>query len=459
MAAKRILIIDDEQSLLESLEMYLTELGYGVACAVTAREGLEKTASFDPHVVILDIRLPDHDGFEVLRELKQAGDERPIIMITAFHDMDTTIRTVKLGAFEYIPKPIDVDELQKAVERALRFSRAADGNDAIALDVGLAYEAKNIIGKSSAMKEVFKAIGRLSENMITVLIEGDTGTGKELIARAIHSHSPFRQEPFIAVNCSNIVGTLLESDLFGHEKGAFTGATSTKRGKFELAGRGTILLDEVGEIPLDLQAKLLRVLQEREFERVGGEKTIRSHARVLAATNRDLWKLVRDGDFRKDLYYRLSVATVRVPALRERKSDIPLLAASLLRKINDDLNLGIKKVEKKAAERLIAYDWPGNVRELENVLTRAALNTQGELILEEVLIPLIGPEGREGSLGAGLNGPSLQDIEREYILKVLEQTHWHFGRSCEFLGISRPTLRQKLKEYGILPGRAPAKIP
>jgi two-component system response regulator AtoC len=458
MTAKRILIIDDEESLLESLEMYLTELGYSVGCATNAKEGLAKNAAFDPHVIILDIRLPDRDGFEILRALKGAGDTRPVIMITAFHDMDTTIKTVKLGAFEYIPKPIDVDELQKAVERALRFSRAADGKDSIFLDASLAYEARNIIGKSGAMKEVFKAVGRLSENTITVLIEGDTGTGKELIARAIHNHSPYGHEPFIAVNCSNIVGTLLESDLFGHEKGAFTGATSTKRGKFELAGQGTILLDEVGEIPLDLQAKLLRVLQEREFERVGGEKTIRSQARVLAATNRDLWKLVQEGSFRKDLYYRLSVATVRLPALRERKSDIPLLTAYLLRKINDELRLGIKRVEKRAAELLMAYDWPGNVRELENILTRAALNTQGELILEEVLLPLIGrEEDRSPETESLFAGPSLQDVEREYILRVLEHTRWHYGKSCELLGISRPTLRQKLKEYGISEGRLKPK--
>jgi two-component system, NtrC family, response regulator AtoC len=455
--SKKILIIDDEQSLLESLEMYLSELGYKVECALSAREGIEKKGVFEPHVIILDIRLPDRNGLDILRELRDESDTTPVIMITAFHDMDTTIRTVKLGAFEYIPKPIDVDELRGAVERALRFASAPDGRDAISPDPAVAYEERDIIGKSRTMKEVFKSVGRLSENLVTVLIEGETGTGKELVARAIHSHGPFRDEPFIAVNCSNIVGTLLESDLFGHEKGAFTGATSTKRGKFELAGRGTILLDEIGEIPLDLQAKLLRVLQEKEFERVGGEKTIRSHARVLASTNRDLWRLVRDGGFRSDLFYRLSVATIKVPALRERRSDIPLLTAYLLKKISNELKVASRRIEKRAGERLMAYDWPGNVRELENVLTRAALDTQGELILDETFGPLIGKGFALGPEGApaALQGPSLQDVEREYILKVLNDTHWHFGKACELLGLSRPTLRSKLKAYGIAPA-APA---
>jgi two-component system, NtrC family, response regulator AtoC len=451
---KKILIIDDEQSLLESLEMYLTELGYRVDCATSAGEGLQKKKLFEPHVVILDIRLPDRDGLDILRELRDESDATPVIMITAFHDMDTTIRTVKLGAFEYIPKPIDVDELRKAVERAIRFASPPDEKDAISPDTATAYEARNIIGKSRVMKEVFKAVGRLSENLVTVLIEGATGTGKELIARAIHNHGPFRDEPFIAVNCSNIVGTLLESDLFGHEKGAFTGATKTKRGKFELAGRGTILLDEVAEIPLDLQAKLLRVLQEKEFERVGGEKTIRSHARVLAATNRDLWGLVQGGGFRNDLFYRLSVATIRVPVLRERRSDIPLLTAYLLKKISHELKIPARRVEKRAGERLMAYDWPGNVRELENVLTRAALDTQGELILEETIASLIGSApARGGEAAPAFRGPSLQEVEKEYILKVLSDTRWHFGKACTLLGVSRPTLRAKLKVYGISPDK------
>ena len=313
MRRRRILIIDDEQPLLESLEMFLSEKGYEVQCAVCASEGLARTNAFAPDIIILDIRLPDMDGLDVLQELKRKNGKISTIMITAFHDMDTTIKAMKLGASEYITKPIDVEELEKAIDKALKVARSTRGRDAISFDHSAHYEQGRIVGKSTVMKEIFKVIGMLSENRVTVLIEGETGTGKELIARAIHFHSSYKDKPFLAINCSAIVGTLLESELFGHERGAFTGALFTKKGKFELAGEGTIFLDEVSEIPFELQAKLLRFLQEKEFERVGGEKRLKSGARVVAATNRDLWQMVKDGQFREDLYYRLSVATIKVP--------------------------------------------------------------------------------------------------------------------------------------------------
>lgn len=273
MRKRKILIIDDEQSLLESLEMFFSEKGYHVYSATTATEGLEMNKSVQPDVIILDVRLPDKNGLDVLEELQQSHHAKNIIIITAFHDMDTTIKAMKRGALEYIPKPIDIEELELAVERAFTVGRPARENgDAISLDPSLTYEKGKLIGKSRIMKEIFKSIGILSENRVTVLIEGETGTGKELIARAIHYHSSDKGQPILAINCSAIVGTLLESELFGHEKGSFTGAISTKRGKFELAGEGTIFLDEVSEIPFELQAKLLRFLQEKEFERVGGGK-------------------------------------------------------------------------------------------------------------------------------------------------------------------------------------------
>jgi two-component system, NtrC family, response regulator AtoC len=447
---QKILIIDDEQSLLESLEMFLSEAGYEVESAPTAREGMQKLADFNPDVIILDIRLPDRDGFTVLEELKRRDDGKPVIMITAFHDMETTIRTVKLGAFEYIPKPIDVDELEQAVRKAVRLSSGSPPREMIALDASLAYEEGRIVGKSSAMNDVFKAVGRLSGNRVTVLIEGETGTGKEAIAKAIHRHSAHKDHPFIVINCSTIVATLLESELFGHEKGSFTGATSMKRGKFELAGDGTLLLDEVGEIPLDLQAKLMRFIQEKEFERVGGEKRLRSNARVIAATNRNLLKMAQAGQFREDLYYRLSVASIKVPPLRERKSDIPLLIDYLLKKINHEVGMGIKNMERRALERLMQYDWPGNVRELENVLTRVAMETPGDIIVEDAVVPLLGAESREDTDAAPTTAEiSIEGFERQYILRVLAKTQWHLGKTCELLGISRPTLRQKLKRYKI----------
>lgn len=447
MKKKRVLIIDDEPSLLESLNMYLKERGYEVQCTLDASDGLKKVDSFDPEAIVLDIRLPDMDGLEVLKELKRRGKESTTIMITAFHDMETTIKAIKLGAHEYIPKPIDVEELEKAIEKVLKISRFSRKRDRVAAESSHEYEKGEIIGKSKTMKEIFKAIGLLSENRVTVLIEGETGTGKELIARAIHYHSPYKDEPFLPINCSALIGTLLESELFGHEKGAFTGSISTKRGKFELACDGTIFLDEVSEIPFELQAKLLRFLQEKEFERVGGEKTLKSNARIIAATNRDIRQMVKEEKFREDLYYRLSVATIKVPLLRERKADIPLLIEYLLKKINRELHTNIKRVEEKAVRRMMEYDWPGNVRELENVFTRAAIMTQGEVILEELLTPLLGKEEITGE--SGLPDLSLEEVEKEHIVKVLHYTHWHYGRACKLLGISRPTLRQKLRKYRV----------
>ena len=447
MAKGKILVIDDEQSQLELLELFLTRKGYQVRCTATAEEGLRLDRAFEPDVVILDIHLPDKDGLEVLQELKKKNPRSNTIMITAYHDMETTVKAMRLGACEYITKPIDVDELEKAVTRAFRLSaqdRRPDSGGHPTTPKG------PIIGNSRAMKEIFKAVGMLCENRVTVLIEGETGTGKELIAKAIHDFSPNRDHPFLAINCSALVETLLESELFGHEKGAFTGAHVTKKGKFELAGQGTIFLDEVGEIPLEVQAKLLRFLQEREFERVGGETTLKASARVIAATNRDLWEMVNRGAFREDLYYRLSVARIHIPPLRERSEDIRLLTEYLLKKINAELGKNIRKIEEKAMLRMIEYRWPGNVRQLENVLTRAAIATHGEVMPEDAVLPFLG---REMAHGTKVDQPplSLQEVEKEHILKTLNHTGWHITNTARILGISRPTLRLKMKDYKLLP--------
>ena len=446
---KSILIIDDEVSLLESLYMFLSEKGYDVKTAVCASEGMEKAERLRPDAIILDIRLPDADGLDLLAELKKRAPETGVIMITAFHDMDTTVTAIKRGATEYITKPIDVDELERSVLRAMKFTSVMKERKT-SPETGVSYQKGKIVGTGKDMKEVFKTIGALSENGVTVLIEGETGTGKELIAKAIHCNSPYKEHPFLVINCSAIVSTLLESELFGHEKGSFTGAFQRKKGKFELAGEGTIFLDEVGEIPMEVQSKLLRFLQEKEFERVGGEKALYSNARVIAATNRNLWQMVRQDSFREDLYYRLSVATIKVPPLRARKGDIPLLVTHLLRKINSELHRNIKAVEEKVIRRLLDYDWPGNVRELENVLTRAAIDTHGDVIFEEFVAPLLAKtkEPAEPSRANDL-ARSLAAVERQHIIQVLNDTGGHLGKACEILGISRPTLRQKLKEYSI----------
>ncbi len=447
-----MLIVDDELSCLELLEVYLSEKGYEICCAVDGAECLRKVTEFEPQVLVLDVRLPDADGLEILRELKGRGNAPHVIIITAFHDMETTIRAMKFGAFEYISKPIDVDDLEAAIERAVDLSKTRAGG--LAVGPEREFEEWDIIGKTKEMKEIFKSIGILSGNRVTVLIEGETGTGKELVARAIHYHSPSKDQPFIAINCSAIVENLLESELFGHEKGAFTGAVSTKKGKFELAGDGTILLDEVGEIPVELQTKLLRFLQEREFQRVGSERSIHSNARVLAATNRDLARMVKEGKFREDLYYRLNVASIRVPPLRQRRDDIPLIVEYILRKINRDLGKRIEQVEKRALARMIQYPWPGNVRELENILTRAAMYTQGRIILDSVAAPLIEkarktdtfPADEKDATGKG-RAPA--ETEKDRISRVLQETHWHYGNACRSLGISRPTLSKKMEQYGI----------
>ncbi|MGD0229982.1 MAG: sigma-54 dependent transcriptional regulator [Syntrophorhabdales bacterium] len=448
MRRRRILIIDDDLSQLESLEMFLAEKGYDTTSAVSGLDGLART-DFRPDAVILDIRLPDMNGLDVLTEMKKGNADVKVIIITAFHDMEITIKAMQLGALDYITKPIDIGELQKAVEKACRLP---DSLQKIAGPPGPAALATGeIVGRSKEMKEIFKTIGILSENRVTVMLQGETGTGKELIARAIHCHSPYKDYPFMAINCSALVSTLFESELFGHEKGAFTGAISSKRGKFELAGEGTIFLDEASEISLESQPKLLRFLQEKEFERVGGEKTQKSNARVIAATNRDLGEMVKEGSFRRDLYYRLSVATIKVPPLRERKGDIPLLVDHLLKKINRELHRSVNEMEDRALKRILRYDWPGNVRELENVLTNCVVNTQGNVVLDDILTHLIG-EDEDQPPTKDVRPPgflTLDNMEKEHILRVLEKTRWHYGRACDFLGISRPTLRQRLRKYGI----------
>jgi two-component system, NtrC family, response regulator AtoC len=352
-----------------------------------------------------------------------------------------------------------VEDLENAIDKALKSAKAAATSLKVLIDPDSEVVAGKVIGQYKTMKEIFKTIGVLSENRVTVLIEGETGTGKELIAKAIHYNSPHKEHPFRTIDCSTLVGTLLESELFGHEKGAFTGASGSKRGKFELAGQGTIFLDEIGEIPFPLQAKMLRFLQEKEFERLGGEKKISSKARIVAATNRDLWAMVKRGAFREDLYYRLNVAVIKVPPLRERKSDIPLLVEYILGKINRDLGKRIRKVEDGALKRMMSYHWPGNVRELENTLIQAVINTRGEVVLEDLVRPLLGkyPVYDPPAAGSALKEQSLKDIEKDYILETLYRTHWHLGQTCALLGISRPTLRNKIREYSLAP-RTPGRV-
>jgi two-component system response regulator AtoC len=451
----KILVIDDDRSICETLELYLAEEGYEVITAATGTDGLNKFVEHVPDVVILDIRLPDVDGFAVLDDLREEDEDVKVIMITAHHDMESTINAMKSGAFDYIHKPINVDELEMAIQKAVRCLEMEKKIDGLLLEPSHQFKVGDIIGSTKEMREIFKTIGIVSQSKTTVLIQGESGTGKELIAKVIH-HNTSRDEPYIAVNCSAIVETLLESELFGHEKGSFTGAVSRKLGKFELARYGTVFLDEISEMSLNLQAKLLRVLQEMEFERVGGKDRIQVHARIIAATNKDLKGLVREGRFRDDLFYRLNIVAVTLPPLRERREDIPLLIDYLLAKINIDLHKRIAGISDEMLAIFLKYPWPGNVREMENLLVRAAVVAKGQILvrsdfpeLTEDARPQAAPECPAAMRNGHGKPPTLDDIEEEYIRKVIRESGKNKGEICEILGISRPTFERKLEKYGI----------
>jgi two-component system, NtrC family, response regulator AtoC len=452
----KILVIDDDRSICETLELYLTEEGYEVVTAATGTEGLNKFVETSPDVVILDIRLPDVDGFTVLEDLREDDDNVKVIMITAHHDMDSTINAMKNGAFDYIHKPVNVDELDMAIRKAVKSLEMEKKIDGLLMEPSRHFKVGDIIGGGTEMREIFKMIGTVSQSRTTVLIQGESGTGKELIAKVIHNNTS-RDEPYIAVNCSAIVETLLESELFGHEKGSFTGAISRKLGKFELARYGSVFLDEISEMSLNLQAKLLRILQEMEFERVGGKDRIQVHARIIAATNKDLKTLVKEGKFRDDLFYRLNIVVITIPPLRERTDDIPVLVDYLLAKINIDLHKRIAGISDEMMEIFLQYRWPGNIRELENLLVRAAVVAKGQILVrgdfpELVEEPSSEAAQEEAPVGRTGDGklPTLDDIEEQYIRKVIRESGKNKGEICEILGISRPTFERKLEKYGIV---------
>jgi two-component system response regulator AtoC len=451
----KILVIDDDRSICETLELYLTEEGYEVVTAATGTEGLNKFVETSPDVVILDIRLPDVDGFTILEDLRKEDENVKVIMITAHHDMDSTINAMKSGAFDYIHKPVNVDELDMAIRKAVKSLEMEKKIDGLLMEPSRHFKVGDIIGGGKEMREIFKMIGTVSQSRTTVLIQGESGTGKELIAKVIH-HNTSPDQPYIAVNCSAIVETLLESELFGHEKGSFTGAISRKLGKFELARYGSVFLDEISEMSVNLQAKLLRILQEMEFERVGGKDRIGVHARIIAATNKDLKTLVKEGKFRDDLFYRLNIVAINIPSLRARTDDIPALVDYLLAKINIDLHKRIVGVSDEMMEIFLNYRWPGNVRELENLLVRAAVVAKGQILIrgdfpelvEEPEPDVVQEEAPAGKSGDG-TPPTLDNIEEQYIRKVIRESGKNKGEICEILGISRPTFERKLEKYGI----------
>ncbi len=447
----RILVVDDDESIRETFEDHLTESGHEVKTVADAAQALAGLVAFDPALIITDVRMPGMSGLELLKKVKEERPDIDVIVITAHEDMTTTITAMKAGAYDYLVKPLDLDHIDLVVGRCLRDRSLRMRAHQLAAAVAEPFELKRLVGRHPAMIETYKLIGQVADSRTPVLIRGETGTGKELIARAIHFNSKFAEEPFVALNCTAVAETLLESELFGHVRGAFTGAVAERRGRFELAGRGTLFLDEVGDTSPAFQAKLLRVLQEHEFYPVGGERARRTEARVIAATNRDVEALVRDGRFREDLYYRLRVVEIRVPPLRERREDIPLLVSEFVDRISREMHLGAVTVSASALKALTSYDWPGNVRELENTLNRALVMVRGGVIGTEHLALGAGRSAAPTDEESG--DDSLDSVERAQVQRVLAKTEGNKRQACKLLGISRPTLDRLIEKYGLASGR------
>ncbi len=446
----KILVIDDDQSIRKTLTGYLKKLNYAVYSAANGIEGIEIAYSELPDLVITDIKMPEADGFEVLKKVKEIDARIHVIIMTAFDDMHSTVKAMQNGAYDYIEKPLEIDKLKNTIRRALEDKKMSENLSSFITANPDQFNLKNtIIGKAPSMKEVYKKIGQTCTSRVTVLIEGESGTGKELVARAIHYSGITEDKPFTPVNCTALSESLLESELFGHVKGAFTGSVRDKKGKFELADKGTIFLDEISEISPNLQVQLLRILQEKEFERVGGEFLIPMKARIIAATNKDLNRLVREGKFREDLYFRLKVVSILLPPLRERLEDIPLLVSHFLAKINKELNKNVTKVPDEVMEMLKSNYWVGNVRELENTLMQAVVLCSDDVLKKETILLRKSDPGEVN--GDGVKFITLAENERIHIKNILDAVKWDKNKAHKILGISLPTLYSKIENYKLSP--------
>ena len=449
---KTVLVIDDDESLRRVVEYNLREDGYGVLTAADGRIGLERFHESAVDLVLTDVRMPEMSGLEVLARVKAMQPDLPVIVLTAHGTIDAAVEAMKGGAFDYLTKPFSRDQLQASVRKALELGALASENRHLRQIVRERFSFASMIAGSRAMRAVTDTASRVAASDTTVLLEGESGTGKELLAKAIHVNSARSRGPFITVNCAAIPEHLLESELFGHRRGAFTGAVADKPGKFEAANRGTIFLDEVGELPLLLQVKILRVLQEREVDKLGETRSIKVDVRVIAATNRGLEKMIADGAFREDLYYRLAVVSIRVPPLRERADDIPLLVDHFLDKHAARLERARPAVDKEVYAAFNRYAWPGNIRELENVIERAlVLDRDGVLGLDDLPERLQASGQRFGNLRIELpdEGISLEDVERELLLAALEKHNWNQTRAAAYLNITRSTLLYRMQKFGL----------
>ncbi|MBM4123018.1 MAG: sigma-54-dependent Fis family transcriptional regulator, partial [Nitrospira sp.] len=442
----KILIVDDEQEMRALLKDVLEGRGHQVAAAANGREALKCLAEEEYAVVLSDIRMKELPGIELLAEVKRTYPDTNVILMTAFGSMESAIEAMKQGAYDYLTKPVKTDELILVTEKALREASLRREVNSLRREVHKEYSFHQILGKSKPMREVFDLIRRVADSPTNVLITGESGTGKELVAKAIHYNSERRDAPFVPVNCAAIPEALLESELFGHMRGAFTDAKADKRGLFEEAQKGTLFLDEISELPLMLQAKLLRAIQEREIRRVGATRSVPVDVRIIAATNLTLTEEVKAKRFREDLYYRLNVIEIRLPPLRERREDIPLLVETFLRRSAEASHKELRGMSESALALLVDYAWPGNVRELENVIERAVTLARGEKIVSEDLPPAIqGARGDRKVLDeAAERILPLQDVEKEYILRILEKTGGNKYQAAQTLGIDRKTLYRKL---------------
>ena len=443
----RVLIVDDEYSVRDSLESWFRKDGHDVCVASSGSEALDRMEGRTFDVAVVDIRMPGMDGIELQARLQALDPELAVIMVTAFASVDTAVASLKQGAFDYVTKPVDPDELSHLVRRALERRRLREENVQLRETIDTFVGGDGIVGESPAMRKVIELAEHVARTDATVLIRGESGTGKELIARAIHARSPRRYAPLVAVNCGGLPESLLESELFGHEKGAFTGAQFRRKGRLELVDGGTLFLDEVGSISMKTQVDLLRVLETKEFARLGGTRSVQVDFRVICATNEDLEKAVEEGRFREDFYYRINVFTIEAPPLRSRPSDIPLLAHHLLARFAAQMDTRIRAISPAAMALLERYDWPGNVRELSNAIERAMVVGKGTAI-EPGDLPLGGRRPDVTNGGAG-GSDALADVERRHIDAVLGRTGWNITRTAELLGVDRATVYNKIKRYGL----------
>ncbi|MFH1905508.1 MAG: sigma-54 dependent transcriptional regulator [bacterium] len=450
MPKNKILIIDDEKSMLEFLSIMLTKDGFSVATSDMGQEGINmfKNTHFD--LVIIDIKMPEVSGIDVLKSIRSYDTSAVVLMITAYASVDTAIEAMKLGAFDYIAKPFKIERIRVVIGKALQQRKLLDENINLRKQLKSEYGFKNIIGNSLPIRDVFDKVRKISHTDATVLLYGETGAGKELFARAIHYNSPRKNEPFISIDCGALTETLLESELFGHVKGAFTGAIEHKKGLFEAADGGTIFLDEVGVASPQIQTKLLRVLQEHEIKRVGGNKSIKVDVRVIAATNTDLEQQIKDGKFREDLFYRLSVIPIVLPTLRERRDDIPLLVNHFLKKYARKAGSKSKKILPEVVQILMKYNWPGNIRELENVIERAVILEEGDTVSIESLPDKLREQetDEEHLIVEGLKN-TVEQTERNIILKAFKECAENQYQTAKKLKVSRQNLQYKLKKYRI----------